>query len=64
MMITLLEFREQLKNFYAKFEVYITPLYKFLVSLTAFLLINQNMGYLRPVSYTHLRLEKINEKRE
>lgn len=49
MMITLLEFREQLKNFYAKFEVYITPLYKFLVSLTAFLLINQNMGYLRPL---------------
>lgn len=46
-MMMLLEFRERLKQIYAKYEVYITPLLKFLLSLLAFLMINQNMGYMR-----------------
>ncbi len=45
-MTTLLVFREQLKNFYSKYEVYITPVGKFLLALVSLLVINGSMGYM------------------
>ena len=41
----LLVIREQIKNFYAKFEIYITPALKFVLAFTAMLLVKQNVGY-------------------
>jgi hypothetical protein len=45
-MTNLLVFREQLKNFYGRYEVYITPIFKFLAALTSILLINSKIGYM------------------
>ena len=40
-MTTLLELKEKLTRFYGKYDIYITPVIKFTVALTAFLLINR-----------------------
>ena len=45
-MSTLLEMRENLRNFYSKYEVYITPVLKFLLALVVFLMINNGVGYM------------------
>lgn len=45
-MTNLLVIREQLKKFYGSYEVYITPVLKFLLALVSFLLINSQMGYM------------------
>lgn len=45
-MTNLLVFREQLKKFYSKYEIYITPVCKFLLALVSFLMINQSIGYM------------------
>ena len=45
-MTGLLVFREQLKKFYSKYEVYITPASKFLLALIALLVINSSIGYM------------------
>lgn len=45
-MTGLLVFREQLKKFYSKYEVYITPASKFLLALIALLVINGSIGYM------------------
>lgn len=45
-MTNLLVFREQLKKFYSKFELYITPLCKFLLALVSLLVINSRIGYM------------------
>ena len=45
-MTTLLVFREQLKKFYSKYELYITPLCKFLLALVSLLVINSRIGYM------------------
>jgi len=49
-MTTLLEIRENLKNFYGKYEVYITPLLKFLLALICLYAINLNLGYMSRLS--------------
>lgn len=49
-MTTLLEFRESLKNFYSKYEIYITPLLKFLLSLICLCGINLSLGYMSRLS--------------
>lgn len=41
----LLEVRENLRNFYSKYEVYLIPLFKFILALTAFLFVNAGLGY-------------------
>lgn len=41
----LLEVRENLRNFYSKYEVYLIPLFKFILALTALLFINGSLGY-------------------
>lgn len=49
-MSSLLEMREGLRNFYSKYEVYLLPLFKFLLALTALLCINTNIGYMSRLS--------------
>lgn len=45
-MTNLLVFREQLKKLYSKYELYITPLGKFLLALVALAVINGRLGYM------------------
>lgn len=45
-MTTLLEFREKLKLFYAKADIYVTPILKFMLAFLAFFMINQNVGFM------------------
>lgn len=45
-MSTLLEIRENLRNIYSKYEIYLTPLFKFLLSLITFVMINTSLGYM------------------
>ncbi len=45
-MTNLLVLREQLKRFYGKYEVYITPALKFLLAFVSFTMINQTIGYM------------------
>lgn len=45
-MTNLLVFREQLKKFYSKYDLYITPLCKFLLALVSLLVINSRIGYM------------------
>ncbi|MBR3683472.1 MAG: hypothetical protein IKL78_01200 [Lachnospiraceae bacterium] len=41
----LLVVREHIKHFYAKFEVYVTPLLKFILAFVALVMIKNNVGY-------------------
>ena len=45
-MTNLLVFREQLKKSYSKYELYITPLCKFLLALVSLMVINSRIGYM------------------
>lgn len=45
-MTTLLEFKEKLKLFYAKFDIYIIPSLKFVLALIAFMTLNANVGFM------------------
>ncbi|MDF2472750.1 MAG: putative rane protein [Anaerocolumna sp.] len=45
MMMTLLEFRAKLRGLYQKYELYINPVLKFIVSFIVFQLINSAIGY-------------------
>ena len=45
-MSALLEMREKLRDIYSKGEVYLTPLFKFLLALVVLLSINANIGYM------------------
>ena len=45
-MTSLLVFREQLKKFYGKYELYITPVFKFLLALMTLIMINSSIGYM------------------
>lgn len=45
-MTSLLVFREQLKKFYSKYEIYITPAGKFLLAFVTLLVINGSIGYM------------------
>ncbi len=51
-MTTLLVFREQLKNFYSKYELYLTPLFKFLLALVTLTMINSSIGYMSELKKT------------
>lgn len=46
-MTNILEFKEKLKQFYGKYNVYITMFFKFLTTFLALTLINQNVGYMK-----------------
>lgn len=45
-MMGLLVFREKLRSFYGKYDAYLIPLMKFLLSLIVFYLLNSNVGYM------------------
>ena len=45
-MMSLLVFKERLKEFYTKFDIYITPVIKFVYSYLAFWLMNRNIGFM------------------
>ena len=45
-MMSLLVFKERLKEFYVKFDIYITPVIKFVYSYLAFWLMNRNIGFM------------------
>lgn len=45
-MTTLLEFREKMKIFLGKYDIYIFSALKFILALTAFLMINGNVGFM------------------
>jgi hypothetical protein len=45
-MTILLEFREKLKEFYAKFDIYIKPFVKCIIAFLTFTVINSNIGYM------------------
>lgn len=45
-MIALLVFREKLRSFYSRYEVFITPAVRFALGFTAFHLINGELGYM------------------
>ncbi len=45
-MMTLLVFKEHLREFYNKYEVYITPVYKFLSTFIILTILNQHIGFM------------------
>lgn len=49
-MSSLLELRERLRNFYSKYEVYLTPLFKFIMALVTLLCINKSIGFMDKLS--------------
>jgi hypothetical protein len=44
-MMPLLVFREQVKNFYHRYDIYIIPVVKFIFALISFITINNEIGY-------------------
>lgn len=47
MMATLLEMKGFIKRFYAKYDVYVKPVLKFILALTNFLLMNSKVGFMQ-----------------
>ncbi len=47
MMATLLEFRGLINRFYARYDVYVKPVLKFILALINFLLINSKVGFMQ-----------------
>ena len=45
-MTALLEMRETLKQFYGKYEVYITPAVRFLAAFISLIIINESLGFM------------------
>lgn len=45
-MTVLLEFKEGIRSFYGKYEIYLLPVVKFLLAFSSFLLINRKIGYM------------------
>lgn len=44
-MTTLLEFRENVRRFYQRYDRYVTPASRFLLTFTAMLILNKNIGF-------------------
>lgn len=49
-MSSLLEVRENIKKIYSKYEIYITPVFKFVLTLIALIMINSRLGYMNLLS--------------
>lgn len=47
MMATLLEVRQIIKRFYAKYDVYVKPVLKFILALVSFLMLNTKIGFMQ-----------------
>ncbi len=46
-MTGLLEVKERLRNIYVRFDIYLNPLFKFILAICVFSIINGNIGYMR-----------------
>ena len=55
-MTNLLVLKEYLKGIYGKYEIYITPVEKFLLSLITLILINRKLGYMSRLNSTTIVL--------
>lgn len=55
-MMSLLVFKERLKEFYARFDIYITPVIKFAFSFMAFFLMNKNIGFMTKLTEPYIPL--------
>ncbi len=55
-MTGLLEIKEKIKNIYGKFDVYLNPLFKFILALGVFSIINGNIGYMERLNRLTLTL--------
>ncbi|NLL76624.1 MAG: hypothetical protein GX235_05195 [Clostridiales bacterium] len=49
-MTSLLVAKQYIKKIYGKYEVYLVPLLKFLISFICFLLVNANLGYMNKIN--------------
>ncbi len=49
-MTSLLVAKQYLKRIYGRYEVYLIPLFKFLISFICFLLVNANLGYMNKIN--------------
>lgn len=47
MMATLLEYKELVKRFYARYDIYVKPFIKFFIALMSFLVINGKIGFMQ-----------------
>lgn len=47
MMTTLLEMRDLIKRFYARYDIYVKPVIRFVLALVTFLLINGKIGFMQ-----------------
>lgn len=45
-MIAMLVFKEKMKLFYSRFEMFLTPVIRFILSLVTFLIISKNVGFM------------------
>ena len=45
-MIALLVFKEKMRLFYSRYEMFVTPVIRFFISFATFLLINKNVGFM------------------
>ncbi len=55
-MTSLLEFREAIRQFYSKNEVYVKPVFKFLLAFISLLAINSTLGYMELLNHTAIVL--------
>lgn len=55
-MMGLLVLKERLKEFYARFHIYITPVIKFIFSYLAFFLMNRNIGFMAKLTAPYVPL--------
>lgn len=51
-MATLLVFKEKLKSFYSKYEVYLVPVLKFVTAMISLLMINKKLGCMAQINST------------
>lgn len=49
-MTIMLEFKEKLKLFYSKFDIYIVPLVKFVLALTVFMMLSNRVGFMEKLN--------------
>ena len=49
MMATLLEFRQIVKRFYAKYDIYVKPVLKFVLALVSFMMLNMKIGFMAQI---------------
>lgn len=49
MMATLLEVRQIIKRFYAKYDIYVKPVLKFILALVSFMMLNIKIGFMEQI---------------